>query len=104
MLHTKPQPARIKEIIELVRQQEPERKDIIKSLQKCSGGKWTSSGYYQFVFASKNNKGPEWKFNENIVLEHEFLGFIVLDVLKNGSIAGIEYINLNNEQECNLLN
>ncbi|HEU5365509.1 MAG TPA: hypothetical protein VFU62_08255 [Hanamia sp.] len=99
MLQSKRQPARIKEIIKLVKQQEPERKDIIKSLKKCSGGKWTSSGYYLFVFTSKSNKGTEWKFNENIVLEHEFLGFIVLDVLKNGSIAGIEYINLVNEQE-----
>lgn len=99
MLHPKTQPARIKEIIQLVKQQEPGRSDIIKSLKKCSGGKWTSSGYYQFVFGSKNNKGPEWKFNENIVLEHEFLGFIVLDVLKNGSIGGIEYINLIKDHE-----
>jgi hypothetical protein len=36
----------------------------------------------------------EWKLNEHIVLEHEFLRRIVLDVLKNGRIGGIEFINL----------
>ena len=90
----KNQLGRIEEIIDLVRQQEPQRQDIVKSLKRCSRGKWTSSGYYKFSAPKNGNKGPEWKFRENIVLEHEFLGLIVLDLLKNGRIAGIEFINL----------
>jgi hypothetical protein len=97
VLHTKHQPARIEEIIDLVRQQEPERQDVVKALKKCSGGKWTSSGYYQFTAPKKGNKGAEWRFYENIILEHEFLGFIVLDVLRNGRIGGIEFIDMINE-------
>ena len=93
MLHKKPKPARIEEIIELVKQQVPERADVVKSLKKCSEGEWTSSGYFQFSL-SKKGKSADWKFNENLLLEHEFLGFIVLDILKNGRIAGIEFINL----------
>lgn len=101
MSHRKCKPPRLEEIIELVRQQEPGRPDTIKSLKKCAGGKWTSSGYYEFrPSAISNNKDEQWNFYENILLEHEFLGFIVLDVLKNGSIAGIEFINLIEEQEC----
>jgi len=93
MLHKKPKPARIEEIIELVKQQVPERADVVKSLKKCSEGEWTSSGYFQFSLSKKGNSA-DWKFNENLLLEHEFLGFIVLDILKNGRIAGIEFINL----------
>lgn len=93
MLHKKRQTARIEEIIELVKQQVPEREDVVKALKKCSVGKWTSSGYYQFPL-SKKGKSADWKFNENLLLEHEFLGFIVLDILKNGIIAGIEFISL----------
>ena len=85
---------RIEEIIDLVRQQEPLRQDIVKSLKKYSAGKWTSSGYYKFSAPKNGNKGSGWEFRENIVLEHEFLGLIVLDLLKNGRIAGIEFINL----------
>jgi hypothetical protein len=100
MLHNKQQPARIEEIIELVRQQEPRRKDIIKSLKKSTRGKWTSSKYYEFPCSKMSKKKDlQWNFYENILLEHAFLGLIVLDVLKNGSIAGIEFINLIEEQE-----
>ena len=90
----KNQLGRIEEIIDLVRQQEPQRQDIVKSLKQCSGGKWISSGYYKFYALKNGNKGPKWEFRENIVLEHKFLGLIVLDLLKNGRIAGIEFINL----------
>jgi hypothetical protein len=70
-----------------------ELKDIVKSLRKCSDGKWESSGYYTPQFPGKPIR-VEWKLNEHIVLEHEFLRRIVLDVLKNGRIGGIEFINL----------
>ncbi len=97
MLQTKRQPARS---IELVKQQEPARMDIIKSLKKCKDGKWTSNAYYEFPCSKfVNKKEAQWNFYENIPLEHEFLGFIVLDILKNGSIAGIEFINLMEEQD-----
>ena len=84
----------IEEIINLVRQQEPDRQDIIEALQKCSVGQWTSNGYYRFV-DSKNANEPnaEWQHDECIVLEQEDKGDIVLDLLKDGRIGGIEFIN-----------
>jgi hypothetical protein len=94
MLSTKHKLARIGEIIQLVSEQEPERTDIVQALKKCSYGKWTSSGYYRFYLPAKKSKGPAMKFKENIMVEHNRLGLIVLDVYTNGSIAGIEFINL----------
>lgn len=85
----------IQEIIELVRQQEPDRQDIIIALQNCKDGRWTSNGYYQFVDSKNANQiGSEWQFDENIVLEPEYKGDIVLDLLKDGRIGGIEFMDL----------
>ncbi|MBK8089626.1 MAG: hypothetical protein IPK31_17805 [Chitinophagaceae bacterium] len=85
----------IEEIIELVKQQEPDRKDVIEGLQKCSGGLWTSNGYFSFIDSTTANQiGAEWQFEESIVLEQENKGDIVLDLLKDGRIGGIEFIGL----------
>lgn len=85
----------IEKIIGLVRQQEPDRQDLITALQNCTGGQWTSKGYYRFVESTNANQiGAEWQFDENIVLEQDNEGDIVLDFLKNGQIGGIEFIGL----------
>ncbi|MCU7552848.1 hypothetical protein OCK74_27260 [Chitinophagaceae bacterium LB-8] len=85
----------IEEIITLVKKQEPERADVIEALQKCSGGKWTSKGYYQFINSKNANEpGAAWQIDESIVLEQENKGDIVLDILKDGRIGGIEFIDL----------
>ena len=85
----------IENIIGLVRQQEPNRQDLIKALQNCTGGQWTSKGYYRFVDSTNANQvGAEWQFEENIVLEQDNEGDIVLDFLKNGEIGGIEFLGL----------
>jgi hypothetical protein len=40
----------------------------------------------------QNKKGAEWQFDENIVLEHDKLGTIVIDFLKDKRIGGIEFV------------
>ena len=85
----------IEGIIKLVEQQEPDRGDLVIALQNCKNGQWTSNGYYQFVDSKNANQiGSKWQFDENIVLEQENKGDIVLDILKDGSIGGIEFIDL----------
>lgn len=75
----------IEEIIELVRQQEPERPDIIEALQKSSDGRWTSNGYYRFADGKNANQiGAKSQFDKNIVLEQENKGDIVLTYSKMG--------------------
>ena len=85
----------IEQIIELVRHQEPDRPELITALQNCKGGQWTSNGYYQFVDSKNANEiGSVWQIDESIVLEQEVNGDIVLDLLKDGCIGGIEFIDL----------
>ncbi|WP_053990080.1 hypothetical protein [Mangrovimonas sp. TPBH4] len=84
----------IVQIIELIKQQEPDRLDLIEELEKSDRKKWIKQPYIQFVSAERPNQpGSEWQFGENIVLEHETEGTIVLDILKDGRIGGIEFVS-----------
>jgi len=85
----------LNELIELVKQQEPNRKDLIQALENCVGGKWTDKAYFQFVDSTNANQiGAEWQFEENIIIEHPTRGTLVIDFLKNRRIGGIEFLKL----------
>lgn len=84
----------IEQIIELIKEQEPERLDLIEQLEISEKKKWIRQPYIHFVSAERPNQlGSEWQFEENIVLEHETEGTIVLDVLKDGRIGGVEFVS-----------
>ena len=84
----------IEAIVELIRKQKPERLDLIDQLRKQMNGSIDLRPYVKFVNSYKpNQKGSEWQFDENIILEHETEGTIVLDILKDGRIGGIEFIS-----------
>lgn len=85
---------KIEWIITLIKEQEPDRLDLIDQLQMSERKKWIRQPYVSFVSSERPNlPGSEWQFEENIVLEHETEGTIVLDILKDGRIGGIEFIS-----------
>ena len=85
----------INEIIEIVRQQEPSRQDIINALRECKGGRWRGNAYFQFVDSTNaNNIGAIWQIEENIVIEHPEKGTIIIDFLKDKKIGGLEFYEL----------
>ncbi|GAA0875786.1 hypothetical protein GCM10009118_21950 [Wandonia haliotis] len=84
----------IEQIIELIKEQEPDRLDLIAELEKSERKKWIRQPYIYFVSGEgPNQPGSEWQFDESIVLEHETEGTIVLDILKDGRIGGIEFLS-----------
>jgi len=84
----------IEQIIKLIKEQKPDRTDLIEELKKSEIKKWIRQPYIRFVSSERANQlGSEWQFDENIVLEHENEGTIVLDILKDGRIGGIEFVN-----------
>ena len=86
-------PVNIQEIIDLVKKQEPEREDLIIALNNSKGGHWENKAYYRFVDSKNANQiGSEWQFYDNIVLEHDLLGTIIIDYLKDNRIGGIEFM------------
>lgn len=81
-------------MIELIRQQAPDRLELIDQLRKLVKGSIAMKPYVQFVDSTNpNQEGSVWQFDENIFLEHETKGMIVLDLLEDGRIGGIEFIN-----------
>jgi len=81
-------------IITLIKDQEPERTDLIEQLQKSERKEWIRQPYIRFVSGVRPNLlGSEWQFEKNIILEHDTEGTIVLDILKDGRIGGIEFIS-----------
>jgi hypothetical protein len=91
--HTMTDQINIEEIIELVRQQVPNRQDLIMAFQNCSVGQWTSKAYFRFVDGTNANQvGAEWQFDENVIIESETLGTLVIDYLKDKRIGGIEIL------------
>lgn len=84
----------IEQIIELIKEQEPNRIDLIEELEKLERKTWIRQPYIRFISAERPNQpGSEWQFDENIVLEHETEGTIVLDILNDSRIGGIEFVS-----------
>ena len=49
--------------------------------------------YIYFVDPKKPNRpGSEWQFKENVILKSPSEGELVLDVLKDGRIGGVEFL------------
>jgi len=80
-------------IIDLLKEQYPERIDLIEDLNKQSIRGWVKQPYVYFISAERPNQpGSPWQFDENIVLEHETEGTIVVDILKGGRVGGLEFL------------
>ena len=81
----------IQEIIDFIKLNLP--KDLYSTDDlKAEFGNWKSKAYYRFVSSKNANKpGSEWQFHDNIILEHEKHGTIILDILENNRIGGIEF-------------
>lgn len=82
----------IQAIIDLVRDEHPDRQDVIIGLQNSVGGHWKSKAYYQFVDSKNANQvGSNWQHDDCIVVVKIDA---VIDLLKDGRIGGIEFISL----------
>ena len=81
-------------ITELVRNQEPGRADLIQQLEKCPIRRWIRQPYVRLI-SSKGMKQSDAKLAiaENVVLDHETEGAIVLDILNDGRIMGVEFLS-----------
>jgi hypothetical protein len=88
------EPVDIKYIIRLAEEQHPDRHDVINALKGCKNGHWTSNGYYRFIDSTNANQpNSEWQYEESIVLEQEGKKDIIIDLLKDGRIGGLEFLD-----------
>lgn len=80
-------------LIEVAKEQIPEEKEIIKNLELCTSCYKSSRAYYYFVFTENPNEpNSEWQFDENIILHDKKNGEIVLNIIKDKRVGGIEFL------------
>ncbi len=84
-------------LVDLAMEQVPSETELHDALRNCT----KIRGDY-FVDSSRPNKpGSEWQFDRNVTLDHPELGYIVLDILKDGRVGGIEYLGLMLDRQPN---
>ncbi|PXY38734.1 hypothetical protein DMB65_21530 [Flavobacterium cheongpyeongense] len=82
------------EIIKILEKEEPKNENLIQLCKNCKGGNWESKAHFRFVNPNNANQpNSEWQFQDNIIIEHNEIGTIVIDLLKNNKIGGIELLN-----------
>ena len=67
---------------------------LVEELKKCTSVVKETTAYIYFVSPDNPNKlGSRWQIKENISLQSESHGEIVLDILENNKIGGVEFID-----------
>jgi hypothetical protein len=81
-------------LIRLLHAQYPQRTDVLRALQLCSGGQWKTEDYIYFLRSRINNddNSKEIVVVEKLVLEDHPQRNIVVEVVADGRIAGIGYV------------
>lgn len=81
-------------LVELARTQVPERPLLADALEKCTRAKYESDAYLHFVSGRRPNQpGSAWQFHENVTLEDPDQGELILDVLQDGRVGGVEFLS-----------
>jgi hypothetical protein len=81
-------------LVSVARVQAPEFPWLSHALENCGAGEWESSAYVRYVSSRSGNvPGAEWQFKTNIVLEHPDFGTVVVDVLTENRLGGLEFLS-----------
>jgi len=81
-------------LVALARVQRPQDRALIDALAACTRARHESDACVHFVSPRRPNRpGSAWQFRENITLEHPEHGELVLDVLKDGRVGGVEFLD-----------
>ena len=82
----------IKEIIDFIKSSLTNEVNLINNLETIESGKWESKAYYRFVDSiNASQSGSKWKFKDTIILEHPKHKTIILDIIEDDHLGGIEF-------------
>jgi hypothetical protein len=80
-------------LVEWVRENRPEAAWVADALARCTRAAEGGRAYLYFVDpVDANQPGAEWQMAENVALEHPTEGTLVLDVLVDRRIGGMEFL------------
>ena len=81
-------------LVRLARAQEPDESWLPLALSHCTSCCWRGRAYVYFVDPSNANEpGADWQFKENIALYDASEGELLLDILRDGRVGGIEFLS-----------
>ena len=81
-------------LVELAKDQMPEEPWLPAALATCRRAWLQSPAYVYFVNPrNPNSPGSEWQFEANVVLKHPTEGDLVLDILKDRRVGGVEFLS-----------
>jgi hypothetical protein len=82
-------------LVNLLQQQLPDKTELADAVKNCRRGVWQNKGYIYFV-SPKNPDlpGSEWQFKENVIVEDEARGAVVIDILQDGRVGGLQFLDL----------
>jgi hypothetical protein len=81
-------------LVALLRTQRPDYPRVAEAMAKCRKALATEPGYITFVNPSRPNlPGSEWQFDGNIDVSDPVRGWIVFDLLNDGRIGGVEFVD-----------
>lgn len=81
-------------LVELARVQFPQEAWLPAALERCERAAWQSKSYLAFIERERaTSRESEWEFGFNLTLRHGDYGELVLDVLRNREIGGIEFLS-----------
>ena len=90
-------------LVELARASDS-RPELVEALNKCTRAFVRSADYVYFVDnALANRPGAEWQFDRNEGIEGPNDQLVILDLLKDGRVGGVELIFYEGPEKQRLL-
>lgn len=81
-------------LIEDVRATASEFSWLPAALTNCGAGEWESRAYVRYVSTvDANQPNSEWQFRCSVTIHHRILGMVVIDILRDDRIGGIEFVD-----------
>jgi hypothetical protein len=81
-------------LVRLAEDQHPRHPQIAQALQECTRGRPESRSYIHFVDPRRPQQADSpWQFATTVTLHDPQAGEISLDVLTNGRIGGVEFLD-----------
>ena len=92
-MNTPQKPFEPEYLIRLLHAQYPQRTDVLRALQLCSGGYWESKDYIHFLRSHlSDHTNKDSLVVEKLVLQDQPERNIILEMVADGRIAGIGYV------------
>jgi len=81
-------------IAHCIEEQHPDRPEVAEAMRRCTMALDERPGYTRFVDSRRANKpGAAWQFGYNLELVGTPRGWLILDVLEDGRVGGVEFVD-----------